>query len=171
VRQRPTRLYCRLTPLTPSLAPTQARRCARLTRGAHLAGTAGRGGHRAWPPAPYLAGPSPAQASKGIGPQGPRVPPPPAPGRSRPAVRRNLAGPPPAGTQGPHCEAIVPFEGLSAKQGHIYLSDDRQTFVPEGGNEGADKELSCVDVAQDLDPSPAIMFAMTVHFERTLMSP
>jgi hypothetical protein len=58
--------------------------------------------------------------------------------------------------------------------------------VPEGGDEGADKELSCVNVAQDLDPSPegpkanlaiegkpriinpvfknyAIMFAMTVH--------
>jgi hypothetical protein len=27
-------------------------------------------------------------------------------------------------------------------------------FVLEGGNEGADKELPCVDVAQDLDPSP-----------------
>jgi hypothetical protein len=27
-------------------------------------------------------------------------------------------------------------------------------LVPEGGNEGADKELPCVDVAQDLDPSP-----------------
>jgi hypothetical protein len=26
--------------------------------------------------------------------------------------------------------------------------------VPEGGNEGADKELSYVNVAQDLDPSP-----------------
>jgi hypothetical protein len=26
--------------------------------------------------------------------------------------------------------------------------------VPEGGNEGADKELPYVDVAQDLDPSP-----------------
>jgi hypothetical protein len=26
--------------------------------------------------------------------------------------------------------------------------------VPEGGDEGADKELSCVNVAQDLDPSP-----------------
>jgi hypothetical protein len=33
-------------------------------------------------------------------------------------------------------------------------SDGRRTFVPEGGNEGADKELPCVDVAQDLDPSP-----------------
>jgi hypothetical protein len=32
--------------------------------------------------------------------------------------------------------------------------DDRRTFVPEGGNEGADKELSCVNVAPDLDPSP-----------------
>jgi hypothetical protein len=57
--------------------------------------------------------------------------------------------------------------------------------VPEGGNEGADEELPCVDVAQGLDPSPegpkanlasegkpriinlsfkiAIMFAMIVH--------
>jgi hypothetical protein len=26
--------------------------------------------------------------------------------------------------------------------------------VPEGGGEGADKELPYVDVAQDLDPSP-----------------
>jgi hypothetical protein len=26
--------------------------------------------------------------------------------------------------------------------------------VPEGGDEGAAKELPCVDVAQDLDPSP-----------------
>jgi hypothetical protein len=26
--------------------------------------------------------------------------------------------------------------------------------VPEGGDEGVDKELLCVNVAQDLDPSP-----------------
>jgi hypothetical protein len=36
----------------------------------------------------------------------------------------------------------------------VDLSDDRRTFVPEGGNEGADEELQYVDVAQDLDPSP-----------------
>jgi hypothetical protein len=36
----------------------------------------------------------------------------------------------------------------------VDLSDDRRTFVPEGVNEGTDKELQCVDVAQDLDPSP-----------------
>jgi hypothetical protein len=36
----------------------------------------------------------------------------------------------------------------------VYLSDDRRTFVPEGGNEGADEELQWVDVAQGLDPSP-----------------
>jgi hypothetical protein len=58
--------------------------------------------------------------------------------------------------------------------------------VPEGGDEGADKKLQNVDVAQDLDPSPggpkanlasegkprninpifqnyAIMFAMVAH--------
>jgi hypothetical protein len=36
----------------------------------------------------------------------------------------------------------------------VDLSDGRRTFVLEGGNKGADKELQCVDVAQDLDPSP-----------------
>jgi hypothetical protein len=36
----------------------------------------------------------------------------------------------------------------------VDLSDDRRTFVPEGGNEGADEELQYEDVAQDLDPSP-----------------
>jgi hypothetical protein len=33
-------------------------------------------------------------------------------------------------------------------------TDGRRTFVLEGGNEGADKELPSVNVAQDLDPSP-----------------
>jgi hypothetical protein len=36
----------------------------------------------------------------------------------------------------------------------VDLSAGRRTLVPEGGNEGADKELPCVDVAQDVDPSP-----------------
>jgi hypothetical protein len=36
----------------------------------------------------------------------------------------------------------------------VDLSDGTRTFVPEGGNEGADEELQYVDVAQDLDPSP-----------------
>jgi hypothetical protein len=36
----------------------------------------------------------------------------------------------------------------------VDLSTNRRTPVPEGGNEGADKELPYVDVAQDLDPSP-----------------
>jgi hypothetical protein len=68
----------------------------------------------------------------------------------------------------------------------VDLSASRRTLVPEGGNEGADKELPCVNVAQDLDPSPegpkanlasegkpriinpvfqnyAIIFAMIVH--------
>jgi hypothetical protein len=36
----------------------------------------------------------------------------------------------------------------------VDLSNDRRKFVPEGGNECADEELPCVDVAQDLDPSP-----------------
>jgi hypothetical protein len=37
----------------------------------------------------------------------------------------------------------------------VDLSDGRRTLVPEGGDEGADEELQYVDVAQDLDPSPA----------------
>jgi hypothetical protein len=36
----------------------------------------------------------------------------------------------------------------------VDLSDGRSTLVPEGGDEGADKELQYVDVAQDLDPIP-----------------
>jgi hypothetical protein len=33
----------------------------------------------------------------------------------------------------------------------VDLSAGRRTLVPEGGDEGADKELPCVNVAQDLD--------------------
>jgi hypothetical protein len=36
----------------------------------------------------------------------------------------------------------------------VDLSDGRRTFVPEGGDEGADEELQYVDVAQELDPCP-----------------
>jgi hypothetical protein len=36
----------------------------------------------------------------------------------------------------------------------VDFSNDRRTFVPEGGNEGVDEELQYVDVAQGLDPSP-----------------
>jgi hypothetical protein len=36
----------------------------------------------------------------------------------------------------------------------VDLSASRRTLVPEGGDEGADEELSRVNVAQDLDPSP-----------------
>jgi hypothetical protein len=72
----------------------------------------------------------------------------------------------------------------------VDLSDDRRTFVPEGGSEGADEELQYVDVARDLDSSPegpkanlasegrsriinpvssnyAIMFATIVHLRFT----
>jgi hypothetical protein len=47
-------------------------------------------------PSPAL---SPPQLSPGIGPLGPKDPPPPVPGRPRPAVGRNLAGPPLPGRQ------------------------------------------------------------------------
>jgi hypothetical protein len=68
----------------------------------------------------------------------------------------------------------------------VDLSASRRTLVPEGGDEGANEELPCVNVAQGLDPSPegpkanlasegkpriinpafknyAIMFVMIVH--------
>jgi hypothetical protein len=35
----------------------------------------------------------------------------------------------------------------------VDLSASRRTLVPEGGDEGTDEELLCVDVTQDLDPS------------------
>jgi hypothetical protein len=37
---------------------------------------------------------------------------------------------------------------------HVDLPDGIYTLVPEGGDEGADKELQYVDVAKDLDQSP-----------------
>jgi hypothetical protein len=37
---------------------------------------------------------------------------------------------------------------------HVDLSASRRTLAPEGGDEGADKELLSVNVAQDLGPSP-----------------
>jgi hypothetical protein len=37
---------------------------------------------------------------------------------------------------------------------HVDLPDGRYTLVSEGGDEGADKELPYVNVAQDLDQSP-----------------
>jgi hypothetical protein len=37
---------------------------------------------------------------------------------------------------------------------HVDLLGGRYTLVPEGADEGADEELSYVDIAQDLDQSP-----------------
>jgi hypothetical protein len=50
-------------------------------------------------PSPAFSLPHP---TPGIGPLGPKAPPPPVPGRPRPAVGRNLAGPPLPGRQGLH---------------------------------------------------------------------
>jgi hypothetical protein len=36
----------------------------------------------------------------------------------------------------------------------VDFPDGRYTLVSEGGDEGASEELSYVDVARDLDPSP-----------------
>jgi hypothetical protein len=85
----------------------------------HLAGTAVAAADAARRRRTRLAGPSPPQPSPGIGPLGPKGQTPPAPGRPRPAVRRNLAGPPPAGAQGPNCESPILSRGPSAQQGYI----------------------------------------------------
>jgi hypothetical protein len=60
--------------------------------------------------------PPPLQTPAGIKPRDSSGLPPPAPGRSRPPVRRNLAGPPPAGAWGPNCKGATLSEGLSANQ-------------------------------------------------------
>jgi Tfp pilus assembly protein FimV len=72
-----------------------------------------------WPPAPSSPAFSLPQPSQGIDPQGPESRSPPAPGRSRPAVRRNLAGPPPDGAREPHCEVPNLPEGLIANRGYF----------------------------------------------------
>jgi hypothetical protein len=38
----------------------------------------------------------------------------------------------------------------------VDLSAGRRTLVPEEGDEGADNELPCGDIDQDLDPSPKV---------------
>jgi hypothetical protein len=53
--------------------------------------------------------------STGIESQGPEGRSPPAPGRSRPPVRRNLAGPPPAGARGLHCKVCDISGGVLCK--------------------------------------------------------
>jgi hypothetical protein len=82
----------------------------------HRASTAGRGGHRAWPPAPPVAGPLPAPAESPN-----RTPMTPSPS-SRPSLAKpggELAGieqPAPAGRpQGPHCKRKNLSEGFSTK--------------------------------------------------------
>jgi hypothetical protein len=66
-----------------------------------------------------LTGLLPAPSEPGISPLGPKGQSPPAPGRSRSAVRRNLAGPPPAGARGPHCEATTLSEDQIANRGFL----------------------------------------------------
>jgi hypothetical protein len=105
-------------PLTYSLDHLRARRAAHslapatssLKQGAQRLAPAVAA--RTTPPAP-----PPPQTPIEIEPWDPADHPPPAPGRSRPLVRRNLAGPPPAGARGPHCEGPSLSEGLSANRG------------------------------------------------------
>jgi hypothetical protein len=93
--------------------------CPSVGTGRELAGAEGAAAgishrSRSTPPAS-----PPPRTSVGIEPKDPVGPPPPSPGRSRPPVRPNLAGPLPASTRGPNCEVSILSEGLSANQGHI----------------------------------------------------
>jgi hypothetical protein len=81
----------------------------------HLAGTAAAAATAAGRRRPHLDGPPPPQPSPGIGPLGPKGQSPPAPSRPRPAVRRNLAGPPPVGARGRHCKVCDLFGEFCAK--------------------------------------------------------
>jgi hypothetical protein len=106
------------SPLTYSLDHLRARRASHslapamssLKQGAQRLAPAVYA--RTTPPAP-----PPPQTPIEIEPWDPAGHPPPAPGRSRPLVRRNLDGPPPAGARGPHCEGPSLSEGLSAIRG------------------------------------------------------
>jgi hypothetical protein len=85
----------------------------------HLAGTAAATATAAGRRHPHLAGPPPPQPSPGISPLGPKGQSPPALGRPRLAVHRNLAGPLPAGARGPHCEATTLSEDQIANRGYL----------------------------------------------------
>jgi hypothetical protein len=111
-----------LEPCFPSIPPCcSSPTCPPLPQSRHLVGipvttatTAGR--RHPPPPSPAFSLPHP---SPRIGPLGPKGQSPPAPGRSRPAVHRNLPGPPPVGARGPHCEATTLSEDQIANQGSI----------------------------------------------------
>jgi hypothetical protein len=86
-------------PSRPFLAPA----ATSPEQGGTAASTGRR--RRATPPAP-----PPLRTPTEIEPPNPSSPPP-ALGRSRPPVRRNLAGPPPAGARGRHCK-VCDFFGV-----------------------------------------------------------
>jgi hypothetical protein len=102
-----------LLPRPPESSPRRSFLCP----GRDLTGagrtTAGNGGRRRkTPPAP-----PPPQTPIEIESRDPSSRPPPVPGRSRPPVRQNLTGPPPAGARGLHCKVPSLSEGLSANRG------------------------------------------------------
>jgi hypothetical protein len=107
-------------PLHTSSSPIEAFRAAHSF--APTATTAGAGGtaantgrrRRATPPAQ-----PPLQTPTEIKPRDPSSCPPPAPGRSSPPVRRNLAGPPPAGARGLHCKPPILCRILTANREYI----------------------------------------------------
>jgi hypothetical protein len=110
----PARRWCPHHPNLLPRPPKSSPRCPFACPDRELAGTGGAAAgtsrrHRTTPPAP-----PPPQTPVEIEPWDPTGHPLPAPGLSRPPVRRNLAGPPPAGARGPHCEGPSLSEGLSA---------------------------------------------------------
>jgi hypothetical protein len=85
---------------TPRMVPASSRRCP--FAGVELQVDAAQPRHRDPPPAT-----SPPRPTSQIKLGEPPGRPPPAPGRSRPPVRWNLAGPPPAGARGLHCKPSI----------------------------------------------------------------
>jgi hypothetical protein len=118
LRFRPAAGPNKPSPTFPCTYPSSPA-CPSPPQNRHLAGTTVAAATAVGRQRPHLAGPLPAQPSPGIDPQGPEGRSPPAPGRSRPPVRRNLAGPPAAGAWGPHCEVTTLYEGLIANQGYF----------------------------------------------------
>jgi hypothetical protein len=99
---------------SPRGTPRAAQSLVPTTSSPAHRGTMASAGHRrrATPPAP-----PPLRTPTGIKPRDSSGPPPPAPDRSRPPVRRNLAEPPSAGARGPNFKEATLSEGLSANQG------------------------------------------------------
>jgi hypothetical protein len=99
-------------PCTCPSSPACRLPCSPITPPAQQDAAATVPGRRRRPsPASSLSQPTPR-----IGPLGPKAPPPPVPGRPRPTVGRNLAGPPLAGRPGTTLQSPTSFRGPNCER-------------------------------------------------------